>query len=240
MSSSANTWAVIVAAGRSERFRAHGPKQFVTVAGRPLLLWPLDAFRDHEEIAGVTVVLPAETLRQLPEWLRRLQAEGVVLTEGGATRTDSVRAGLATVPGNITCVAVHDAARPLISAAAISHVLGAVTPERGAVAARRVTDSLKEVGEDLLVVRSVSRERLWRAETPQAFPRETIVEVHRRAEREGLHESDCAALCERYGVQVTLVEIAEPNLKVTCSEDLELAEVLLRRRENLAVEPGES
>ena len=99
------------------------------------------------------------------------------------------------------------------------------------MAGRRVTDSLKEVDATGRVLRAVERERLWRAETPQAFPRELIVAVHRDAATEGITESDCAALCERYGVEVVMVEIATPNPKVTQAEDMALVDSLLQRRE---------
>jgi 2-C-methyl-D-erythritol 4-phosphate cytidylyltransferase len=119
----------------------------------------------------------------------------------------------------------------LITEEAIGRVLEAAGPRRGAVAGRRVTDSLKEVDAEGRVLRAVNRERLWRAETPQAFPRELIVAVHRDAAAEGVTESDCAALCERYGVEVVVVEIATPNPKVTRAEDLALVDSLLQRRE---------
>ncbi|UCF19340.1 MAG: 2-C-methyl-D-erythritol 4-phosphate cytidylyltransferase [Gemmatimonadota bacterium] len=238
MNFSAKSWAVIVAAGAGKRLDSEEPKQFISVAGRPLLLWSVETFQEHPAIAGLTLVLPAATLVRPPDWLRTLEAPNVILTAGGATRTDSVRLGLDTVPAEIGTVAVHDGARPLISAQAISRVLDAVTAERGAIAARRVTDSLKQVDATGRVTCSVSRENLWRAETPQAFPRRIIVDLHRRAHEEGVQASDCATLCEEYGVEVAVVEVFGPNPKVTRTEDLDLVEVLLRRR-SAAVQPAE-
>jgi 2-C-methyl-D-erythritol 4-phosphate cytidylyltransferase len=231
MPSSANAWAIVVAAGEGRRFRGRGPKQFARVAGRPLALWSVDTFRAHPAVLGVTLAVPSGYLARPPEWLAGLAAEGVKLVAGGAERTDSVRLGLETVPPEAAFVAVHDGARPLVSGDAISRVLAKAGARRGAVAARRVTDSLKEADSEGRVLRAVNRERLWRAETPQVFPRELIIDVHREAAAEGRHESDCAALCERYGVEVVLVEITEPNPKVTRPEDLELVEALIRRRE---------
>jgi 2-C-methyl-D-erythritol 4-phosphate cytidylyltransferase len=227
MSSSARTWAVIVAAGRGVRFGSGEAKQFLPLAGRPTVLWAIDAFLTHESIAGLTVVLPRETVESAPDWLERLMAEGVTAVPGGAERTDSVRMGLATVPNDMELVAVHDGARPLISSEAISRVIDGTAAGRGAIAGRRVTDSLKEADGEGRVLRSVDRESLWRAETPQAFPRELIVDVYRRAEADGVVESDCAALCERYGIEVVLVEIFGPNPKVTHPRDLLLVEALL-------------
>ncbi len=163
-----------------------------------------------------------------------------MLAAGGAERSDSVRLGLATVPDDVEFVAVHDGARPLISGTSITRVLQAAGPSLGAVAARRVTDSLKEADERGRVRRAVDRENLWRAETPQIFPRGPIVDVHRRAEADGVVASDCAGLCERYGLEVVLVEIDDPNPKVTQPRDLRIVEALLGRQGRSApAVPGE-
>jgi 2-C-methyl-D-erythritol 4-phosphate cytidylyltransferase len=229
MSSSAN-WAVIVAAGRGIRFGAGEPKQFAALAGRPLVLWSVDVFRAHPAFAGVTLVLPPESVAAPPVWLSRLVSKRFSLAAGGPARCDSVRLGLATVPDEIEYVAVHDGVRPLISSSAITRVLEMAGPGRGAVAARRVTDSLKETDATGRVLRAVNRENLWRAETPQVFPRGPIIDVHRRAEADGVVASDSAGLCERYGLDVVLVEIEDPNPKVTRPTDLQVAEALLARQ----------
>ncbi|UCC72626.1 MAG: 2-C-methyl-D-erythritol 4-phosphate cytidylyltransferase [Gemmatimonadota bacterium] len=230
MSSSASNWAVIVAAGRGRRFGSGAPKQFTPLAGKPLVLWAVDAFRSHRSFSGVTVVLPREFVDQPPAWLQDLVSGGVILAAGGAERTDSVRHGLATVPEQVELVAVHDGARPLISGGDISRVVEKAGPRRGAIAARRVADSLKVADAEGRMLRAVSRENLWRAETPQVFPRELIVEIHRRAESEGVVASDCAGLCERYGVDVVLVEIDAPNPKVTRRRDLQFVEAMLAQQ----------
>lgn len=230
-SSPHKTWAVIVAAGQGRRFASEEPKQFAQLGAKRVVLWSVETFLEHPSVAGVTLVVPAEYVEARPYWLEELGAAGVTLVAGGVERTDSVRLGLASVPAEVDVVAVHDGARPLITMEGISRVLAGVGLHNGAVAGRRVTDSLKEADGERRVVRAVNRERLWQAETPQAFPRDLIVEVHRDAEAEGVHESDCAALCERYGVEVVLVEISEPNPKITQQEDLALVEALIRQRE---------
>ncbi len=234
MSSSASVWAVIVAAGQGKRFGSEEPKQFARLAGRPLVLWTLEPFRAHPSVDGITLVVPAGYVEQPPAWLARLQAEEVTVVAGGDARTDSVRLGLATVPAAVPLVAVHDGARPLVSESVISRVLERAGPGRGAVAGRRLTDSLKQVDGAGRVVRSLSREDLWRAETPQIFPRELIVDLHRRAQADGFTASDTAALCERYAVEVVLVEIREPNPKVTHPDDLPLVEAWIRQRLQLS------
>jgi 2-C-methyl-D-erythritol 4-phosphate cytidylyltransferase len=230
MRSSANAWAVIVAAGRGERFGSDQPKQFTAVCGKPLVLWALEPFMRHTLIRGISLVAPPEFAAEPPDWMARLADAGVTIVAGGAERTDSVRLGLATVPAEVEFVAVHDGARPLIAEEGISRVLAGAGPRHGAVAGRRVTDSLKEADSEGRVLRAVSRERLWRAETPQIFPPGLLIDVHREAQADGVHESDCAALCERYGVEVVMIEIAEANPKVTRAEDVDLVAALLERR----------
>ena len=98
MSSSAENWAVIVAAGRGERFGSGEPKQFAALAGKPLALWSVEAFNSHPAFAGVTLVLPPASVEAPPAWLERLVSDSLLLTAGGPERSDSVRLGLATVP----------------------------------------------------------------------------------------------------------------------------------------------
>lgn len=230
MRSPASAWAVVVAAGQSHRFGGRGPKQFAPLGGHPLALWALAPFTTHAGFAGASLVLPEDTIADPPEWLRMVQRGGVHAVCGGATRTDSVRSGLESVPVSIELVAVHDGARPLVDHEIIDLVLSAAGTDRGAIAARPVTDSLKRSDGDQRVVSSVSRVDLWRAETPQIFPRAALIEFHRRAAAEGIVGSDCSALAERFGFPVTLVPVASPNPKVTRLEDLELAEAWIGRR----------
>lgn len=232
MGASGRTWAVVVAAGRSERFGGQEPKQFALLAGKPMVLWAVEPFRAHPSIGGVTLVVPAESLERPPEWLERLGLHGVALVAGGAERTDSVRLGLDTVPADVELVAVHDGARPLVTGAIISRVVAAAGPDRSVIAARRVGDTVKEVDKAGRVVSTLDRCALWRAETPQVFPRELILDVHRWAETDGVRETDCAALLERYGLEATVVEIVDPNLKITTPEDFEMAEAWLLSKES--------
>ena len=230
MSSRVSAWAVVVAAGEGRRFGPHRPKQFSLVAGHPLALWALAPFMTHTGFAGASLVVPEDTLGDPPEWLRSLQRGELRVVSGGATRTDSVRLGLESVPASIGWVAVHDGARPLLDHGMIDRVMSEAAADRGAIAARPVTDSLKRADAERRVVVSVARTDLWRAETPQIFPRRRLLDFHRRAAEEGIVESDCSGLAERYGFPVTLVPVAAPNPKVTTVEDLELVEAWIARR----------
>lgn len=227
MPSSSRVWAVIVAAGEGRRFGGASPKQFADLAGKPMLLHAIAPFRDHPNIEGVTLVLPEAFVHEPPGWLAALAGSDMRLVAGGDSRTDSVRQGVAATPADVATVVVHDGARPLITRDGISRVLDQVTPERGAVAGRRLTDALKQVDDAGLIVRSLDRSDLWRAETPQAFPRAKLLDVYRRAQADGVTASDSAELCERYGVAAVMVELHEPNLKVTHPTDLQQAAALI-------------
>lgn len=229
MSSPAEFWGIVVAAGSGERFGSDGLKQFVPLGGKPLALWAVEALRDHPASAGLSIVVPPACVQEPPDWLAGLASGSVRLCSGGATRTDSVRAGLEAA-GAVPLVVVQDAARPLLTRGILDRVLGVAEPELGAIAARRASDTLKEGTADGYVARTLDRTAVWRAETPQAFGLELLREIHGRALSEGVTDTDCAALCERYGVRVKLVEISEPNIKVTRPSDLDLVECVLKAR----------
>lgn len=238
MPSSDRAWAIVVAGGAGTRFGGPEPKQFVAVFGKPVSVWALAPFLDHPAIQAVTLVVPEEYAQSPPAWLVRLTEGGVRLAVGGPTRTDSVRSGLSTVEPEAEVVIVHDGARPLVTTAAISRVLDAVEKGRGAIAGRPVRDTLKAVSDDGRVLRTVDRGGLWRAETPQAFPRALLERAYRQAAADRVTASDCAGLCERYGVDVTAVEVPDPNVKITTAGDLELVKAWLRYRSSEGPGPG--
>lgn len=198
-------------------------KQYLELEGQPILLHAVRAFMEHPAVRWVVVALPAEDMARPPLFL----PEGVTVVAGGAERGDSVRLALEAVPASAEVVLIHDAARPLVPRAVIDRALAAATAGVGAVAAIPVSDTLKRAAADGTVEATVERAGLWRAQTPQAFPRGMIVEAYARAAREGVVATDDAALVERYGGRVVLVEGSPRNLKVTTPEDLRLAALLL-------------
>jgi 2-C-methyl-D-erythritol 4-phosphate cytidylyltransferase len=203
-------WAIVVAGGTGSRFGA--PKQFADLGGRPLVAWSLETARHACD--GVVLVVPPDSPSN--PWA----AERVV--PGGATRSASVRAGLAAVPDDADIIAVHDAARPLARLALWTAVLGAVKAGAdGAIPASAVVDTVKEVGPDGHLV-TLDRSRLVAVQTPQAFRAELL----RRAHRAGSDATDDAALVEAAGGRVMLVEGPPDNLKVTSPSDLILAAAL--------------
>jgi 2-C-methyl-D-erythritol 4-phosphate cytidylyltransferase len=134
--------------------------------------------------------------------------------------------GLDDLPDEAEIVLVHDAARPLVGASTIDRVVAAVRDGRSVIAALPVVGTLKEVDEDGRIVRTISRDPLWRAQTPQGFPRRVIVDAHRRARAERVTATDDAALLERLGMPVHVVRGSERALKVTEADDFARVDAL--------------
>jgi 2-C-methyl-D-erythritol 4-phosphate cytidylyltransferase len=218
---------VVVAAGRGRRLGGGTPKQYRPIAGVPMVLRALRPFTTHPEVVHVVLVLPPEDAAAPPEFLRGLTGAALRLVAGGAERADSVAAGLAALDPACTTVLVHDAARPFVQRGVIDAVIAHARAGEGAVAAVRVSDTLKEAApaDPTRIGRTVPRDGLWRAQTPQGFPRAVLERAHREAARAGAATDD-AALVERTGTAVRLVPDSPRNLKVTTAEDFAMAERL--------------
>jgi 2-C-methyl-D-erythritol 4-phosphate cytidylyltransferase len=203
-------------------------KPFLELAGEPVLLHALRPFLDHPRVAAVVVALAEEDLAQPPAWLGRLDP-GVRLVAGGRTRGESVRNALEALPGSIEYVAIHDAARPLITREILDRCLEAVGPDRGVVAGWPAVDTLKEVdvGDRPVVMGTPDRGRIWHAHTPQLFPVPLVREAYRIAVEEGVEDTDDSALVERIGGEVVMIPGSPFNIKITQPADLLVAELLL-------------
>jgi len=202
-------------------------KPFLELGGRPLLALALEPFLHHPRVTAVAVALGREDVDSPPSWLSEMDRR-IRVVPGGATRGDSVWAALEALPESVDVVAVHDAARPLVTLEMIHRCLLAVTPARGAVAGWPAVDTLKEVDESGRVTGTPRRERIWHAQTPQIFPRALLTEAYRRAREEGVANTDDSALVERVGGEVVMVPGSPRNLKVTVPEALPVAELYLR------------
>lgn len=219
---------VIVAAGAGVRAGPGEPKQFRPILGVPMLLRALRPFTSHPDVGHVVVVLPPSLEARPPEWLGKLVGERLTLAAGGSTRAQSVRAGLRALPPGAAVVLVHDGARPFVTRETIDGVLARARTGVGAVAATPVTDTVKEVVEGNRVSHSVARARLWRAQTPQGFPREMIERAYADLGNGSPSPADDAELCERAGFAVDVVPDSPYNLKVTTADDFRIAEALAR------------
>jgi 2-C-methyl-D-erythritol 4-phosphate cytidylyltransferase len=221
---------IIVAAGAGVRAGSGEPKQFRSIHGVPLLLRALRPFTSHPAVARVTVALPARFADQPPEWLGTLRGERLAFVTGGATRAESVRAGLRALAADARIVLIHDAARPFVSRETIDAVIACARAGAGAIAAVPVSDTIKEVGAGARIARTVPREKLWRAQTPQGFPREMLEQAYARLGQSDPPPTDDAELCERAGFPVDLVADSVHNLKVTTADDFRIAEAFAREQ----------
>ncbi len=217
---------IIVAAGAATRTEGTELKQFRWLAGKPMLLHSIHLFQSREDVALVVCVLPREHAADPPPWIFQSDLERLLLSVGGRERWQSVAAGLEDMPPEVKVILVHDAARPLADAATVERVIIEARGGRGAVAALPVTDTLKEVDEEGRVTRTVDRARLWRAQTPQGFPREMLERAHLDAAARGAGATDDAALCERLGFPVVVVPGSEMAMKVTEEADFARLEAL--------------
>ncbi len=227
-------YALIPAAGRASRFSPEGGtgnKVFALLGGKPLLYWTALAFAAHPQIDGIVVVAGPAEVSRCREALAGVDILAVVA--GGQTRQESVAIGLFTLGGDPDdLILVHDAARPLVSAAVIDRCLAGAQHSGNAVAALPVTDTLKAADDTLTVQRTVDRDGLWAMQTPQAFRLATLFEAHSAARSTGWLGTDEAALVEQFTDEPVHLVLGDPaNFKVTRPEDLPLAEALWQSRQ---------
>ncbi|HEY5942569.1 MAG TPA: 2-C-methyl-D-erythritol 4-phosphate cytidylyltransferase [Solirubrobacterales bacterium] len=226
----------MAAAGSGERLGAGGPKAFVQVAGRPMVEWSIDAFRASGSVCSIVVAAP-------PGHDAELAGDDLTVVAGGATRAQSVANSLEAV--ETECVAIHDAARPLLTPELVEALAAALeaSPEAaGVIAAGPVTDTVKrarktnlqltpseEAKRSLAIERTEDRSQLWGAQTPQVFRTEVLREALAAAERPQ-EVTDEAMLVELNGGTVLIHPVEAENLKVTTPLDLRVAELVLAER----------
>jgi 2-C-methyl-D-erythritol 4-phosphate cytidylyltransferase len=222
----ADVGVVIVAGGSGSRVGSRELKQFRWVAGKPMLLHSIHAFQARDDVSMVVVVLPRAFAGDPPPWIFQSDLERLLLSVGGAERMDSVRNGLEDLPPECDYVVVHDAARPLVSAQLIDRVVVEARRGHGAIAALPVVDTIKEVDDEGRIIRTVDRTRLWRAQTPQAFPRDLLERAHIEARERQIIATDDAALFEALGYPVQVVRGSERAMKITDEADFGRANAL--------------
>jgi 2-C-methyl-D-erythritol 4-phosphate cytidylyltransferase len=222
---------IIVAAGSGSRTGSQELKQFRWVAGKPMLLHSIQSFQARTDVAMVVCVLPREYVGDPPPWIFQSDADRLLLSVGGRERSESVANGLEDLPSECEVVVIHDAARPLVTSETIGRVIDEARQGNGAVAALPVVDTLKRVDSSGNVIETVDRFGLWRAQTPQAFPRKIIERAHREAREADRIATDDAALCEQIGLPVVVVRGSERAQKITEENDFALLEALSIFRE---------
>jgi 2-C-methyl-D-erythritol 4-phosphate cytidylyltransferase len=203
-------------------------KPFLDLWDEPVLLHALRPFLAEPRVVAVVVALPADDAHAPPAWLADFDPRVTVIA-GGATRTQSVRAAIATLPAELDVIAVHDAARPLVTTAVVARCIDLARQGFGAVAGCPVVDTLKRVDEDVAIVETPDRTAFWHAQTPQVFPAAVLRAAYARPGAEG---TDDAALVELAApsLRVKMVDAGPSNMKITRAEDVPIAEALLRAR----------
>lgn len=232
------TFAVILpAAGKSSRFGGSGgmaqlglgtpkKKPFQELKGRPVWLRAIEPFVHRDDVTQRIIVLSPEDLDWFKEKYRaNLAFMDLTLVEGGTERADTVERALACVRSDVDFVAVHDAARPLIAHEWIDAVFHAAEKTGAAIPATPISSTLKLVSPDGRIVKTVPRDGLWAAQTPQVFRRQLLLDAY--AQRGDFQPTDEAQLVERLGHPVTVVECSPMNLKITSQEDFRLAQALV-------------
>lgn len=226
--------AIVVAGGMGQRFGYTPGKQYLSLAGMPVLCWSILAAARAASVRELVVVVPQGHIEQTQELVEDTLTlmRPITYVEGGATRQESVAHGLSCVSPECVYVAVHDGARPLARSEAFEACVDCLQADStlaGAISASPATDTLKLV-EGTTVISTPDRSFYWCAQTPQVFVRTVLLEAYRSAAAEGFVGTDDASLVERCGGRVVCVNCESNNLKVTVPEDALLAEVLLEHR----------
>ena len=235
-----DTCAIIAAGGSGERFGNPRGKQFVEVAGMPMVSWSVIAFDEAPCVGHIVIVCPLDRTEPMGQIIGQLSlTTPVSFAEAGPTRQDSCRSGIAAVPDGFSFVAIHDGARPLVTVGAIEASVQALRADPsldGAVCGQPAIDTLKLVGKGL-ISSTPDRSLFWAAQTPQTFRIDVIRAAHEQAMREGFVGTDDSSLVEHAGGRVACVDSPRDNIKVTVPEDLKLVEAVLSER---LVEAAES
>jgi 2-C-methyl-D-erythritol 4-phosphate cytidylyltransferase len=219
---------ILPAAGRSSRFRDQSYKKpFAPLAGKAIWLHSAERFLGRSDVVQTILVIASEDREQFNfKFSANIAFLGIEVVDGGAERADSIQAALARVKPEADFICVHDAARPCLTDAWIDDIFAAAEKTDAAIFAIPLVGTLKRVGADHKVEETVSRDRLWEAQTPQVFRRQLLLDAY--AKRDGFPATDDAQLVERLGHPVTVALGSPLNMKITTKEDQRLAEQLLK------------
>lgn len=221
--------AIIVAAGSSERMGFD--KLFALVSGTPVIAHTIAAFENTKCVDEIILVGRADSLGELRKVIGKPTKVKQIIA-GGAERSDSVRSGLEHVDPKSDFVAVHDAARPMITPEKITRVFEVARTSGGATLAETINDTLKRANDALAVVGSVDREGVYAMQTPQVFEKKLLVEAYELVVKKKVSVTDEVSAVELLGKRIVLVPNHDFNFKITYPRDLPLAEFVLKQRAN--------
>jgi len=222
---------IVAGAGASSRFAGTVGKTYLTIGTKAVFLWALDCFSDFPEITQRLLVVSPKDLSMVGrQWKLELQKRNVQLVAGGQRRFDSVRAALAAVDDSVDLVAVHDAARPAVSSAAIAAAFAKAAQSGAAIVAQQVNQTLKRTDAAGCVSHVANRWAYWLAQTPQVFGRELLLQAYAAWPTDRDEPTDDAQVVEALGQKVYAVAGGPENIKITTAEDLKLVESFLLAR----------
>lgn len=216
---------IIVAGGIGKRFGSNKPKQFLLLNKKPMFEWSIIAFKKIKECSQIILVVPKDKLQEM---LKYKKLYGIDIVCGGKERFDSVKNGLNIVKDDIALVAVHDAARPLITEKIIKDVVESAKKFGGAIAAVASKDSVKFSKFGTKITKSLDRKTIWNAQTPQIFKKDILKKAY--SKKISKSTTDDAQLVEKTGTKSALVFASYENFKITEQTDFLLAEAILKKR----------
>jgi 2-C-methyl-D-erythritol 4-phosphate cytidylyltransferase len=225
--------AIIVAAGKSQRFAGGKKKQFLPLGGKPVLVHTLDKFEACPLIRSILLVVAQEDatacLKEIVEGYHYRKISQVV--PGGRERQDSVKRGMDALPRDADIVVIHDGVRPFVTREMIEESIQTAIRVQAVVFAVPVKDTIKVADLDGTVLHTLERESLWQTQTPQTFQVNVFREALQKALEEGFTGTDDASLVERMGMRVHLLPGSYTNIKITTPEDMALAALFLQQKE---------
>ncbi len=222
------TTAIIVAAGKSERMSGNVDKAFLSLGSKPVLAYSLMTFEACTDIDAIVLVVRKEQLIAAKGVKQMFGCRKVTaIVAGGASRQSSVSNGLEVCSLDTRIVCVHDAARPCVTTALISETIKSAKRTGSGIAATKVTDTVKYVERGQVVTSTIDRAKVWTVQTPQTFKFELLQSALVKAEKDGMKFTDEASAVEQLGEPVHLVQTLFPNIKITVSEDIKVASLLL-------------
>lgn len=224
------TVAIIPAAGQGKRAKTELRKQFLPLNGKPVLAHTIARFEEADAVDGVIVVVPKGLIRYCKEHIVEKYGFSKVfkVVIGGKTRQDSVRNGIDAILEGCGIVLVHDGVRPLVSRGDIRESIEYAKRYGAAIVAVRARETIKIASNELTVLKTLDRAGIWLAQTPQVFRYQIIKDAYNLAYQHNFYGTDEAALVERLGIQIKIVEGSYRNIKITTRKDIGIAEIIMK------------
>lgn len=227
--------AIITAGGSGKRLKSKTKKQFLEIAGRPLISWVIEPFYLHPMIDKIIISLPEDEMNTVPKRIsKEFPKAKISFSAGGKERQDSVYNALMLCPEDTGYVLIHDGVRPFISQNDITVLCETVKKKKAVIPITNIKNTIKEIS-NKKIIKTIPRENLAEALTPQAFEYELIKSCHKKAKQENLYFTDDAAILEHYGFSVHTIEHSSINFKITDSFDLKIAKIIISNNDEFRI-----